>query len=175
MGEHGHWQKQTLFDNATRIPLVFSGPGIKKDVKIHKAPVEMIDIYPTLMDLLGMETPSFVSGKSLDPMLKDPSQRVRNSALTEWNNGYSIKTDRYRLTQWGENGIYGYELYDHNFDEEELNNLSEKPEYKKTKDSLILVINQRIDEAKKIPKGLGPQIEGVRSMNKPKAVHSSKK
>jgi hypothetical protein len=95
--------------------------------------------------------------------------------LTEWYNGYSIKTDRYRLTQWGENGILGYELYDHNYDEKELNNLSQKPKFKKIKDSLILVINRRITEARKIPKGLGPQIEGVRSMNKPKAVHSTKK
>ena len=158
MGEHGHWQKQTLFDNATRIPLVFSGPGIKKDIKITKAPVEMIDIYPTLMDLLGMEIPSFVSGKSLDPMLKDSSKSVRNSALTEWFGGYSIKTNRYRLTQWGEKGTGCYELYDHNSDREELNNLTQKPKYQKIKDSLVLVINQRIAEARKIPKGFGPQI-----------------
>ena len=175
MGEHGHWQKQTLFDNATRIPLVFSGPGIKKDIKIHKAPVEMIDIYPTLMNLLGMETPSFVSGKSLHPMLNGSSKSVRNSALTEWYGGYSIKTDRYRLTQWGEKGTGGYELYDHNSDKEELNNLAQKPKHQKIKDSLILVINQRIAEARKIPEGLGPQIEGVRSMNKPKAIHATKK
>ena len=77
------------------------------------------------MEMLGMETPEFVSGISFAPLLKDSSARVRKSALTELGvntgakkykiQGYSIKTDRYRLTQWGEDGILGYELYDHRF------------------------------------------------------------
>ena len=109
------------------------------------------------------------------PYFINSKATVRNSALTEWYGGYSIKTDRYRLTQWGEKGTGGYELYDHNSDKEELNNLAQKPKHQKIKDSLILVINQRIAEVRKIPEGLGPQIEGVRSMNKPKAIHATKK
>ena len=109
-------------------------------------------------------------------MLKGSSKRVRNSALTEWYGGYSIKTDRYQTHTVGrKRNSGGYELYDHNSDKEELNNLAQKPKYQKIKDSLILVINQRIAEARKIPEGLGPQIEGVRSMNKPKAIHATKK
>ena len=121
LGEHGHWQKRTLFDNSTRVPLIVSGPGINKDQKLMDAPIELIDIYPTLMDLVGIKTPEFVSGKSFAPLLKDSSAVVRKSALTELGvslsqgskvQGYSIKTDRFRLTQWGRNGVLGFELYD---------------------------------------------------------------
>ena len=79
-------------------------------------PVELIDIYPTLLDLVGIEVPTHVVGKSLKKVLMQESTSVRKSALTKWKNGYSIKTERYRLTSWGENGELGYELYDHVFD-----------------------------------------------------------
>tara|TARA_A100001011_G_scaffold400840_1_gene519659 strand:+ start:8490 stop:9959 length:1470 start_codon:yes stop_codon:yes gene_type:complete len=184
LGEHGHWQKRTLFDNSTRVPLIVSGPGINKDQKLMDAPIELIDIYPTLMDLVGIKTPEFVSGKSFAPLLKDSSAVVRKSALTELGvslsqgskvQGYSIKTDRFRLTQWGRNGVLGIELYDHIYDKEELNNLSNDKSYKKIKDSLIVVINRRIAEARKIPVGLGEQIENAREWKEPPTIHSQPK
>ena len=89
--------------------------------------------------------------------------------------GYSIKTDRYRLTQWGRNGVLGYELYDHRFDKEELNNLTNIDSYKKIKDSLKNIINNRIAEARKIPKGLGPQIENVKEWGEPETINSQPK
>ena len=182
LGEHGHWMKKTLFDNGTRIPLIVSGPGINKNEKIMDAPIEMIDIYPTLMDLTGKKTPLFVSGRSFAPLLKDSSKRIRSSALTEVIigpahspvQGYSIKTDRYRLTQWGEKGIQGYELYDHMYDKKELNNLSNIKEYKILKDSLKLVINQRIDDARKKPYGITKQYI-PRQAGAPKPIHSKPK
>ena len=183
LGEHGHWQKRTLFDNATRVPLIVAGPGVNKNQKIMDAPVELVDIYPTLMELVGMETPAFVSGKSFVPLLKDSNARVRSSALTELGvsnpngliQGYSIKTDRYRLTQWGKNGNMGHELYDHKFDKKELKNLADSQQYKKVKDSLVMVIDQRIAEARKPPKGLGPQIEDQIEWKEPKTIHSQPK
>jgi len=180
LGEHGHWQKRTLFENATRVPLILSGPGINKNQKTNDAPIELIDIYPTLMDLVGMKTPEFVSGKSFAPILKDSSARVRTSALTELGvslnsesnvQGYTIKTDRYRLTQWGDNGSHGYELYDHMFDKKELKNLSDIESYKKIQDSLKIVINNLIVEARKIPKGLGEQIDNAKQWKEPKLIH----
>tara|TARA_S200000501_G_scaffold349553_1_gene365751 strand:+ start:1801 stop:3327 length:1527 start_codon:yes stop_codon:yes gene_type:complete len=184
LGEHGHWQKQTLFDNATRIPLIVAGPGVNENEKIMDAPVELVDLYPTLMEVLGMEVPEFVSGKSFAPMLSDSSVRIRNSALTELGvsngsdtktQGYSIKTDRYRLTQWGEKGILGYELYDHKYDKKELHNLSSTEDYKKIKDSLILVIDKRIVEARKKPKGLLLQFANTKEWNEPKTIDSQPK
>ncbi len=158
LSEHGHWQKQTLFDNATRIPLIFSGPGIESGKRTN-SPVEMIDIYPTLMELTGIDTPDHVVGKSLTPIFKNNSASIRNSALTQWRNGYSIKTERFRITKWGENGELGYELYDHNSDKEELINLVNDPNYLPILDSLKNEIDFRIADARLKPKGVGRQFE----------------
>ena len=158
LSEHGHWQKQTLFENSTRIPLIFSGPGIDQGKRTN-SPVEMIDIYPTIMQLTGIDTPDHVIGKSLKPIFKDINSSVRKSALTKWKNGYSIKTERYRLTKWGENGELGYELYDHKNDHGEMINLSKDPNYFLILDSLKQEINFRISNAKLKPAGLGRQFE----------------
>ena len=129
MGEHGHWQKQTLFENSTRVPLIFSGPGIDNNVRIESAPVELIDIYPTLMDLTGIESPDHVVGKSLKPIFENNNINIRNSALTKWRNGYSIKTKNFRITRWKKSENFEYELYDHRNDKKELKNLVNDPSY----------------------------------------------
>ncbi|MAV80662.1 MAG: hypothetical protein CMD12_01585, partial [Flavobacteriales bacterium] len=158
LSEHGHWQKQTLFENSTRIPLIFSGPGIDQGKRTN-SPVEMIDIYPTIMQLTGIDTPDHVIGKSLKPIFEDINSSVRKSALTKWKNGYSIKTKRYRLTKWGENGELGYELYDHKNDPGEMINLTNDPNYLQILDSLKQEINFRISNAKLKPIGIGRQFE----------------
>ena len=158
LSEHGHWQKQTLFDNATRVPLIFSGPGIESGQRSN-SPVEMIDIYPTLMELTGIEAPDHVVGKSLTPIFENNNVNIRNSALTQWRNSYSIKTERFRITKWGKNGELGYELYDHNNDKEELINLANDPNYLPILDSLKKEINFRIADARLKPKGVGRQFE----------------
>ena len=159
MGEHGHWQKQTLFENATRIPLIISTPNSEiKGVKSN-SPVELIDLYPTLMDLTNINTPKHVVGKSLEPLMKNVNNSVRGSAITRWRNGYSIKTKRYRLTKWGSNGELGYELYDHKYDKNELINLAKNQDYNEVMDSLKLVIEQRIADASIKPEGLGRQFK----------------
>ena len=159
LGEHGHWQKQTLFDNSTRVPLIFSGPGIENNVRIENSPVELIDIYPTLMDLTGIESPDHVVGKSLKPIFENNNVKIRNSALTKWRNGYTIKTENHRLTKWGENGDLEYELYDHSVDKDELKNLANDPNYSLLLDSLKTEIDLRIADAKLKPKGIGRQFK----------------
>ena len=178
LGEHGHWQKQTLFNDATRVPLIFAGPNIKKNNKPIEDPVELVDLYPTIMDMLDMQIPKFVSGKSLISYMKNSNKPVRESALTELqvirNNiksqGYSIKTKRYRLTQWEYSKNLSYELYDHKFDNQELNNLANHTDYTKIKDSLSIVLNQRVIEANKVPVNLGKQIDNVKPWFEPKRI-----
>ncbi len=84
LGEHGHWQKQTLFEKATRIPLIISAPNSINKGMISKSPVELIDLYPTLMDLTNIKPPKHVIGKSLEPLIKNVNASVRGSALTRW-------------------------------------------------------------------------------------------
>jgi len=183
LGEHGHWQKQTLFDNATRVPLIIAGPGIVKNKKIEDAPVELVDLYPTLMDLVQMKTPKFVRGKSLVSMLKNNHYSVRESALTELQvptkngvaQGYSIKTNRYRLSKWEYQGIYSYELYDHYLDKSELNNLANHIDYLKVKDSLVKMLERRVVDAQIVPQALGRQIKNAKPWFEPPKIHSKQK
>ena len=57
MGEHGHWQKTTLYENATRVPLIMAGPGITAVNQTAKTPAEMVDFYPTLAELCNVPSP----------------------------------------------------------------------------------------------------------------------
>jgi hypothetical protein len=130
------------------------------------------------MDMLEMQTPKFVSGKSLVSYMKNSNKPVRESSLTELQvirdnikaQGYSIKTKRYRLTQWQYSGNLSYELYDHKFDNQELNNLANHADYIKIKDSLSIVLTQRVLEANKVPVNLGKQIENVKPWFEPKRI-----
>lgn len=154
MGEHGHWQKTTLFENATRVPLVISGPGVIAKGKSTEGLAELVDVYPTMTELAGLTTPKSVSGKSLVPILKDHSTTVRSSAFTQYSNGYSIRTSRYRYTEWGEKGVLGAELYDHESDPEELINLVGSPEVADVQTELQIQLHIRIEEAKITPQGI---------------------
>ena len=170
LGEHGHWQKQTLFGNSTKVPLIFYIPDNISNDFTTNTPVELIDIYPTLLDLVGIEIPKNVVGISLKEVLFKQEPSVRASALTKWKNGYSIKTERYRITSWGDNGSLGFELYDHRYDTQELNNLANDSSYSSVFDSLKISLNNRILESKQKPKNLGRQIEGVKPIHIPKVV-----
>ena len=107
------------------------------------------------MELLQMETPDFVRGKSLHPYFKGSRIPIRNSALTEllvrtpqgMAQGYSIKTKRYRLNRWSHNNLFKYELYDHKNDQDELINLAYNQQYTKVLDSLKKVLEKRVVEA----------------------------
>lgn len=154
MGEHGHWQKTTLFNNGTRVPLVIAGPGVSAKGEASNCPVEMVDFYPTLAELAGLKPPNYISGVSLVPILKDSSAKVRESALSQYSNGYSIRGERYRYTEWGTHGEQGTELYDHQSDPEELKNLANREEHKQLKAELAAKLHKRIEAANQPPQGL---------------------
>ena len=183
LGEKGHWQKQTLYDRATRVPLIISGPGIIPNKKIKDHPVELVDLYKTIMDLANVSTPNFVQGFSLKDVLTKNSIPKRKSALSELRvnfdrkqaQGYSIKTDRYRLIRWTYDDEIQYELYDHNYDKEETKNLAKDIRYKKILDSLNITLNKRVEEARKKPNGLGRQFENAKPTFEPIRIFSSKK
>ena len=154
MGEHGHYQKTTLFENAAHVPLVIAGPGVEAIGQTADTPAEMVDFYPTLAGLSGLEAPAFLAGVSLVPALKNASAMPRESALTQYNNGYSLRTVRYRYTEWGEDGDEGNELYDHQSDPDEMHNLAEAKEHTTTVEKLSQMLRARIAQAKKPPAGL---------------------
>lgn len=154
MGEHGHWQKTTLFENATRVPLIIASPDQKAKGAKTDAPAEMIDLYPTLAELCGLTPPGYVSGVSLVPVLNDPAARPRASALSQYSDGYSLRTERYRYTEWGDNGAGGNELYDRDSDPAELVNLADESESADIVKELSAQLHERIAEARSKPEGL---------------------
>mgnify|MGYP001593559395 CR=1 FL=1 len=156
MGEHGHWQKTTLFENATRVPLIISSPDQRDKGGVVTSPVEMVDIYPTLAELSGLEAPNFLSGVSLAASMDNSSVKPRESALSQYMQGYSIRTERFRYTEWGEKGAEGVELYGCQDDPEELKNLAHSggKDFVGVISELSEKLHQRIAEANEAPKGI---------------------
>ena len=183
LGEKGHWQKQSLYDRATRVPLIISGPGILSNKRIKNSPVELVDLYKTLMDLTGISTPEFVQGHSLKNILTSNSKPIRKSALSELRiysdgslaQGYSIKTNRYRLTRWLHKDERYLELYDHKYDFNENKNLVYEDNYSRVRDSLDIILTKRIEEAQNKPNGLGRQFDNAKPTFEPARIQSSKK
>lgn len=136
LGEHGLWQKMSLFEESTRVPLIIAAPGQSKPGTSVRVPVSQVDIAPTALEWSRATGPNNLQGQSLAPMLRDPSVQGRGWALTQVSRGgqndpffgYSIRTPRYRYTEWGE-GSRGRELYDHDHDPGERTNLAESADH----------------------------------------------
>ncbi len=139
LGEHnGVWQKRTLFEQGARAPLLIRAPGITARGTNCRRVVEFIDIYPTVVECLGLPVPQEIDGRSLMPLLEDPLREWDGMAVTQILRpadqrldtqvmGCSIRTQRYRYTEWAE-GTQGTELYDHQADPQEFHNLAVDPD-----------------------------------------------
>ncbi len=128
LGEKGLWYKRKAFERSAKMPLIIAAPGLAKNGATLE-PVELLDLYPTLADLCGLTPPDNLEGASLRPLLSDPDNaKWEKPAVTQiWHSpkawGYSLRTDRWRYTEWLE-GEAGRELYDHENDPEEITNLA---------------------------------------------------
>jgi arylsulfatase A-like enzyme len=123
LGDHnGFWAKHSCYENAARAPLIISAPGMAAlgtAGNACKSPVEFVDIFPTLVDLANIAEPlqptGFESqGTSLRPLLEDPHQPWKKGAFSQYQRningsgvarpgngmGYTVRTDRYRYTEW---------------------------------------------------------------------------
>ena len=133
---------------------MIAGPGVTAAGETHHGPVEMVDFYRTLGDLCGLEVPGTVSGVSLAAALRDPKANIRTSALTQYSNGYSLRTTRFRYTEWGKDAAGGAELYDRAKDPGEMVNLAGTVEVRATQSELSKVLRHRVAAAQEKPKGL---------------------
>lgn len=142
-GDHGAWTKHTNYEQANRIPILISAPGVTKPGTSSKALVETVDVYPTICELAGLPRPTGpqpIDGKSLVPILNDPSVSVKDHAYHCFPRGArlgrAVRTARYRLVEWKEingSGDTDYELFDYANDPLEKKNLAiDQPEVVKT-------------------------------------------
>lgn len=135
LGEHGQWMKQTVFEPASRIPLLIGGAGVPARGQASQRTVELLDLYPTLADLCALSsTPAGLQGRSVTPLLKNPAAHWEHPAISQVLRqsgekrvmGYSLRTQKYRYTFWNE-GAEGEELYDYDAEPRELKNLANDP------------------------------------------------
>ena len=125
LGEKGQWRKYTLWEDSTHVPLIVVAPGITTPGTKSSAPVSTLDIYPTVADLAGLDTPGHLEGHSLRPLLENANEDWPHHAITTYRFGnHSVRTLRYRYIRY-ENG--DEELYDHRDDPHEWRNLASLP------------------------------------------------
>jgi arylsulfatase A-like enzyme len=135
LGEKGRWGKMTLWEESTRVPLIIVAPGVTTPGSSTAKAVSLLDIYPTLAELAGLEVPEHVDGKSLMPLLRDPERDWDEAAITTYGYGeYAVRDRRYRYIVYADGQE---ELYDHESDPNEWINLAVDPAYASVKASLI--------------------------------------
>lgn len=134
LGQHWRWAKHCLYEEVCRVPLIFAGPGIEHPGRPSERLVECVDVYPTLAELCGLTPPAGLEGLSLVPLMRDPDRPWKTFAITQHKSGEvlgtSIRTDRYRYTEW--RGTDKVELYDHEKDPYEYDNVADDPAYAET-------------------------------------------
>jgi arylsulfatase A-like enzyme len=140
LGEHDAWCKHSNMENDTHSPLLLSAPGMPSPGSRSDALVEFVDIYPTLCELAGLPLPAHLEGTSFKPLLDNPARPWKSAAFSQYPRsadgtslmGYSMRTDRHRLTLWVErrnrSKVRATELYDHQTDPQENRNIADKQE-----------------------------------------------
>ena len=156
LGEKGHWHKTTLWEEATRVPLIISAPGIGRSESRCNRPASLIDLYPTLIDLCDLPPIEDLEGVNLVKWLKNPSApRAKPVVTTRGYGNHSVRSERWRYVRYADFHGGGEELYDHESDEEEWNNLADDPGHEKIKRRL----------AQWLPKKNKPNAPGVNAFH----------
>ena len=130
LGEHDFWAKVSLLEESTRVPLIIHVPGKKPAVCSSFA--ELLDLYPTLSSLCGLDVPARLQGKDLAPVFDDPSHSVRDAAFSVNGKGFLLREDRWAYIEYGKGGSKGAELFDMEKDPAQFTNLAKRPAHRKT-------------------------------------------
>lgn len=127
LGEKERWAKRSLWEDGTRVPIILTAPGFKSN-QTSDRPAELIDIFSTLLELVGLSADSGQEGQSLVPLMKNPRREWSHPAITSFGLGnYSVRSTRYRFIQYFDGSR---ELYDLSKDPHEWKNLIKIPKMK---------------------------------------------
>ena len=128
LGDQLVWGKHTIFDRALNSAFILKVPGKTHGQKVDQV-VAAVDVYPTLMDLCDVDMPYEMDGQSIVPILENPADEWRGTAYSYYNDGISLRTNRYRMTKYFRKQTPLIELYDHQNDPNETVNIaSRRPE-----------------------------------------------
>ncbi|MGB6222287.1 sulfatase [Haloferula sp.] len=155
MSDHGYhlfdknsFGKGTNYEGATRVPFIVRAPGKNPPTGKTHALIELLDLYPSLCDMTGLPIPGHTQGSSFGAVLDDLSLPGKDAAYSQFSRGgyqgYSVRTERYRLTRWIKGASEILELYDYQSDPGETKNLSADP----TKESIIRELRALLDRKK---------------------------
>ncbi len=145
LGDHTFWQKSNGHEEVTRVPLIISAPGYQSGQT--NSLVELVDLYPTLAELVGLSVPESVQGLSLVPVLIDPTAKVKDGALS-FSNGYSWRVDRWAYMRYKDGSE---ELYDMRNDPGQITNLADDPVHNHIRQSMQSGLAARLDKSGIIP------------------------
>lgn len=155
VGEHGLMGKQNNYEHSIRVPLIFSGPGIPQNEQ-RDSYVYLLDIYPTLCDMVGIPIPDSVDGVSFLPVIYDKRKKARTELYFAYGDLIrSIKDERYKLIEYRNKVFRGTELFDLKGDPYEMNNLYGKAGYKEEIEKLRAELKKYCSDwnDKRHPKG----------------------
>lgn len=146
LGDHGLWAKHSTFDVATRSPLIFRAPGVAPGHT--QALVEFVDLYPTLMEMLGLDVAAHLHGQSFAGLLSDPNAPGKAAVYLRWLDAEAIKTPNYALSEWfDEQGeVSARMLFDHRDDRDETVNLADEPEYRDRVEAMHRELMRNVQE-----------------------------
>jgi arylsulfatase A-like enzyme len=153
LGEKWHWHKQSLWHRATHVPLIISAPGVTKAGTRCERPVSLVNLYPTLADLAGVEAGTGLDGVSLRPLLEDPQREWERPALTTYGRGnHAVRSARWSYIRYHDGSE---ELYDRRQDPDEWINLASHAALTKTKEELRRWLPKSEAPGESVPVGLG--------------------
>jgi len=133
LGEKKHWTKAAIWYNTTHVPFIVVAPGFTKAGSTNNQPISLVDLYPTLSELAGLEVPVHVEGQSIIPLIEDPGAKREFAFLSYGPQNTAVQTETMRYIRY-EDG--SEELYDHATDPHEWINLAGNEAYGPLKDSL---------------------------------------
>jgi len=129
VGQHGLMGKQNLYDHSIRVPLIFAGPGVPKGAQRHGL-CYLLDVFPTICDLTGLDTPASVEGIGLMPMILGERETMRETTFHAYRNiQRAVRDDRHKLIEYDVEGTRTTQLFDLEGDPWETVNLVDHPDY----------------------------------------------